>query len=178
MLLSCAFMWLHLITCLRKYRNGSITTILALSVSTSTLHASGLQEMPFTTWTVMRWWRKQGMFLEQNRDIRPSWVPFRMQQQLFGMLWLQRIGMTMLKLPWNGHRLIHQSIFKPGEPYYVLASSLSLIPFFVSSLYRMASSMRKRVIQDFQRQLHKTCGVRTLVLTAHEGEDKKLKVSL
>jgi hypothetical protein len=81
-------------------------------------------------------------------------------------------------LPWNGHRLIHRSIFNPGEPYYVLPSSLSFIYFFLFSLYRFASSMRKRIIQDFQRQLFKTCGVRTLVLTAHEGEDKKLKVSL
>jgi hypothetical protein len=42
----------------------------------------------------------------------------------------------------------------------------------------MASSMRKRIIQDFQSQLYKTCGIRTLVLTAYEGEDNNLKVSL
>jgi hypothetical protein len=42
----------------------------------------------------------------------------------------------------------------------------------------MAASMRKRIIQDFQSQLYKTCGVRTLVLTAYEGEDNNLKVGL
>ena len=46
------------------------------------------------------------------------------------------------------------------------------------TLDRMAASMRKRVIQDFQRQLYKTCGVRSLVLTAYEGEDESLKAGL
>jgi hypothetical protein len=53
-----------------------------------------------------------------------------------------------------------------------------LPPLPSTSIYRMASSMRKRIIQDFQSQLYKTCGVRTLVLTAYEGEDNNLKVSL
>jgi len=44
--------------------------------------------------------------------------------------------------------------------------------------YRMASSMRKRVIQDFQHQLYKTCGIRSLVLTAYEGEDNNLKIGM
>jgi hypothetical protein len=42
----------------------------------------------------------------------------------------------------------------------------------------MASSMCKRIIQDFQRQLYKTCGVRSLVLTVYEGEDETLKAGL
>lgn len=42
----------------------------------------------------------------------------------------------------------------------------------------MASSMRKRIIEDFQSQLYKTCGIRTLVLTAYEAEDNDLKVAL
>jgi hypothetical protein len=53
-----------------------------------------------------------------------------------------------------------------------------LLPFPLISINRMASSMRKRIIQDFQSQLYKTCGIRTLVLTAYEGEDNNLKVSL
>ncbi|KAN0138807.1 hypothetical protein V8E53_003195 [Lactarius tabidus] len=36
---------------------------------------------------------------------------------------------------------------------------------------RMALSMQKQIIQDFQRQLFKTCGICTLVLTAYKGED-------
>jgi hypothetical protein len=36
----------------------------------------------------------------------------------------------------------------------------------------MASSMSGRVIRDFQTQLYKTCGVRTLVLTAHKDEEE------
>ncbi|KAH9037487.1 hypothetical protein EDB85DRAFT_1888399 [Lactarius pseudohatsudake] len=43
---------------------------------------------------------------------------------------------------------------------------------------RMASSMRERIIQDFQIQLHKTCGIRSLVLTAYEAEDNTLKIGL
>ena len=42
----------------------------------------------------------------------------------------------------------------------------------------MATSMRKRMIHDFQSQLFKMCGIRTLVLTAYEGEDQELKVGM
>ncbi|KAH9069394.1 hypothetical protein EDB83DRAFT_2314420 [Lactarius deliciosus] len=35
---------------------------------------------------------------------------------------------------------------------------------------RMASSMRERIIQDFQSQLYRTCGIRSIVLTAYEDE--------
>jgi hypothetical protein len=42
----------------------------------------------------------------------------------------------------------------------------------------MAASMHKQIIQDFQRQLFKTCGIRTLVLTAYEGEDHDLNICL
>ncbi|KAH9176173.1 hypothetical protein EDB89DRAFT_2065978 [Lactarius sanguifluus] len=41
---------------------------------------------------------------------------------------------------------------------------------------RMASSMREWIIQDFQSQLYRTCGIRSIVLTAYEGEDNNLKV--
>ncbi|KAI9430115.1 hypothetical protein H4582DRAFT_2087529 [Lactarius indigo] len=41
---------------------------------------------------------------------------------------------------------------------------------------RMASSLRERIIQDFQSQLYKTCGIRSIVLTAYEGEDNDLKI--
>ncbi|KAI9437877.1 hypothetical protein BJY52DRAFT_1229989 [Lactarius psammicola] len=36
---------------------------------------------------------------------------------------------------------------------------------------RMASSMSGKIIQDFQAQLFKTCGIRCVVLTAHEHEN-------
>jgi hypothetical protein len=38
--------------------------------------------------------------------------------------------------------------------------------------------MRKQVIQDFQVQLYKTCGIRTLVLMAYKGEDDDLNIGL
>ncbi|KAI9437168.1 hypothetical protein H4582DRAFT_2058173 [Lactarius indigo] len=41
---------------------------------------------------------------------------------------------------------------------------------------RMASSLREQIIQDFQSQLYKTCGIRSIVLTAYEGEDNDLKI--
>ncbi|KAI9428965.1 hypothetical protein H4582DRAFT_2066083 [Lactarius indigo] len=43
---------------------------------------------------------------------------------------------------------------------------------------RMASSLRERIIQDFQSQLYKTCGICSIVLTAYEGEDNDLKIGL
>ncbi|KAF8268580.1 hypothetical protein EI94DRAFT_1800312 [Lactarius quietus] len=43
---------------------------------------------------------------------------------------------------------------------------------------RMASSLRKRIIQDFQRQLFKTCGIRTLVLSTYKTEDNDLSIGL
>ena len=42
----------------------------------------------------------------------------------------------------------------------------------------MASFMRKQIMQDFQKQLYKTCGNCSLVLTAYEGEDNDLKICL
>ncbi|KAI9430605.1 hypothetical protein H4582DRAFT_2063620 [Lactarius indigo] len=41
---------------------------------------------------------------------------------------------------------------------------------------RMASSLCERIIQDFQSQLYRTCGIRSIVLTAYEGEDNDLKI--
>ncbi|KAH8978646.1 hypothetical protein EDB86DRAFT_3151891 [Lactarius hatsudake] len=41
---------------------------------------------------------------------------------------------------------------------------------------RMASSMRERIIEDFQSQLYKTCRIRSIVLTAYESEDNNLKI--
>jgi hypothetical protein len=42
----------------------------------------------------------------------------------------------------------------------------------------MASSMRQRIIHDFQRQLFKICGIRTLILTAYENEERLLSIAL
>ncbi|KAI9432538.1 hypothetical protein H4582DRAFT_2132197 [Lactarius indigo] len=41
---------------------------------------------------------------------------------------------------------------------------------------RMASSLHEWIIQDFQSQLYKTCGIHSIVLTAYEGEDNDLKI--
>ena len=38
--------------------------------------------------------------------------------------------------------------------------------------------MQKRIVQDFQMQLFKTCGIHSLVLTAYEGEDHDLNICL
>jgi hypothetical protein len=74
----------------------------------------------------------------------------------------------------NGQRNLHHPTFNPGESE-LPSTSTSLL---IIALHRMASSMRKRIIQDFQRQLYKTCGIRSLVLTAYEGEDNDLKICL
>jgi hypothetical protein len=44
--------------------------------------------------------------------------------------------------------------------------------------HRLASSMHQRVIEDFQCQLYRTCGIRSLVLTAYEGEEHDLRVGM
>ncbi|KAF8261854.1 hypothetical protein EI94DRAFT_1809664 [Lactarius quietus] len=43
---------------------------------------------------------------------------------------------------------------------------------------RMASSLWKWIVQDFQRQLFKTCGIRTLVLSAYKTKDNDLSIGL
>ncbi|KAF8263449.1 hypothetical protein EI94DRAFT_1807172 [Lactarius quietus] len=43
---------------------------------------------------------------------------------------------------------------------------------------RMASSLCKQIVQDFQRQLFKTCGIHTLVLTTYNTEDNDLSIGL
>ena len=67
-------------------------------------------------------------------------------------------------------------------PHDVQSRSLNLISCMFCTdrflYHRMATSMRKRIIHDFQSQLFKTCGIRTLVLTAYEGEDQELKVGM
>jgi hypothetical protein len=42
----------------------------------------------------------------------------------------------------------------------------------------MAQSMRKQVIQDFQKQLYKICGVQTIVLSAYQDENNKLALGM
>ncbi|KAN0129861.1 hypothetical protein V8E53_012333 [Lactarius tabidus] len=43
---------------------------------------------------------------------------------------------------------------------------------------RMAQSMCKRVIQDFQKQLYKICSVQTIVLSAYQDENNKLALGM
>jgi hypothetical protein len=38
--------------------------------------------------------------------------------------------------------------------------------------------MCKQIIQDFQSQLYRTCGIRSLVLTAYESKDHDLKICM
>jgi len=40
----------------------------------------------------------------------------------------------------------------------------------------MASSMRKRMTWDFQKQIYKTCGIHTLILTAYRDEKRDVRV--
>jgi hypothetical protein len=43
-----------------------------------------------------------------------------------------------------------------------------------SPLHRMASSVGAKIIRDFQSQLFTTCGIQTIVLTAHQHESGQL----
>jgi hypothetical protein len=51
-----------------------------------------------------------------------------------------------------------------------------LLHIFISHLrpYRMASSVGAKIIRDFQLQLFSTCGIETIVLTAHKHENEQL----
>jgi hypothetical protein len=52
------------------------------------------------------------------------------------------------------------------------------LPICFTRSFRMAASMRKRIVQDFQSQLYKTCGIRSLVFTAYESEERDLKICM
>ncbi|KAF8263807.1 hypothetical protein EI94DRAFT_1703734 [Lactarius quietus] len=43
---------------------------------------------------------------------------------------------------------------------------------------RMASSLHKWIVQDFQRQLFETCGIYTLVLSTYKTKDNDLSIGL
>jgi hypothetical protein len=43
-----------------------------------------------------------------------------------------------------------------------------MVHFIIIYSNRMASSLRKQIIQDFQRQLFKTGGIQTVILTAYK----------
>ncbi len=42
----------------------------------------------------------------------------------------------------------------------------------------MATSMRSRIIRDFQTQLYNTCGVRSLVLTSFADEQQRIRAAM
>ncbi|KAH9009802.1 hypothetical protein EDB85DRAFT_1902737 [Lactarius pseudohatsudake] len=86
--------------------------------------------------------------LDHNREILHSWEFFKTQPTT---LWKELSPMDQ------------QDYVKAAREW-----SEETPPKRVQS--RMASSMRERIIQDFQIQLHKTCGIRSLVLTAYEAE--------
>ena len=138
-------LFLYLIEVFRKYRNGSIITTPHLSVSIQSLLASGLAGMPSITWTGIRSWALQRMYLAKRREIWRSWVLFRMQLPPYGRRFQLRIKRIILLLPRNGQRMLHQSIFNPGKSqsnsfhtifYHFLHSSLEWHPQCVSGSSR------------------------------------------
>ena len=80
----------------------------------------------------------------------------------------------MLRQPKNGPKSLHHLMSNPG--LLIIISLIAATNY--SFTHRMAASMRKRIVQDFQMQLFKTCGIRSLVLTAYEGEDHDLNICL
>ena len=73
----------------------------------------------------------------------------------------------------NGQRKCRRSTFNPGRVSYYIS-----LPICFTRSYRMAASMWKRIVQDFQSQLYKTCGIRSLVFTAYESEERDLKICM
>src|ERR1700761_4609918 len=114
--------------------------------------------------------------LRSSRDIRAFLELSKPLPLYYGMKYLLRIRTTIFTQPKSGRRISPQRTFKHGTLLQLLLLNLRLIHIPLSR--RMATSMRKRIIQDFQKQLYKTCGVRSLVLTAYEGEDHNLKVGM
>ncbi len=56
-----------------------------------------------------------------------------------------------------------------------LVASKVIRVLFTIPIYRMASSMHKRMTRDFQRQIFKNCGIQTLILTAYKDEDGSVR---
>jgi hypothetical protein len=74
----------------------------------------------------------------------------------------------------EGQQRLHHHIYNPGVCSDILCIYAEKHYFSC----RMAASMHKQIIQDFQRQLFKTCGICTLVLTTYKGEDHDLNICL
>jgi hypothetical protein len=69
---------------------------------------------------------------------------------------------------------------KDIQAKYIIPHAFMLFP--SNSLihsFRMASAaFRRRIVRDFQTQLYKTCGMRSVVLVAYEDKDGNVRASM
>ena len=136
-------------------------------------------------------WSAQSVFYQMNHDdimkhatvMSTLMLGFHTFLELFkplplynGMRHLLRSRMTTFTGPKSGWRISPQRRFK----YDVLLQLFLLNPCLIHILFshRMATSMHKWIIQDFQKQLYKTCGIHSMVLTAYEGKDHNLNIGM
>jgi hypothetical protein len=75
-----------------------------------------------------------------------------------------------------GQRTLLRRLSKPSEQIIIHFHISLLIRHIIP---RMATSaIRGRIVRDFQTQLYKTCGVRTIVLLAYGTEDGKPQIAM
>jgi hypothetical protein len=158
----------------RKSENGFIIITLDLSASTSSSPDGGLPGTHFITCVGMKSRLKQRRCLVLRLVHRHTWAASKMRQQSFGSG--SQIGSSRYMSTWprNGRTNLLRLIFKQGMYHVCHLCSLHNI---ISSS-RMASSVSAKIIRDFQRQLFKSCGVRCIVMTAHEDETSKIVTGL
>ena len=157
----------------RKSRNGFTTTTAVPGVNTSSSHASGLLGTHSTNSIETKSQSLQRNSPGCSQDTQHSLVLCKGRQQLSGVAWMMMSKQTMFKQPRTAQWKRRPAMYKQGKQSHHISLTASFI-----LLYRMAASMRKRIIQDFQSQLYRTCGICSLVLTAYESEDHDLKIAM
>jgi hypothetical protein len=176
---ACTHMW-YIYTCMlteahgRKSKSGSIITTLLLIVGRPSSSGDGLQEMCSTMPSVKRSWSLPSKSPDVLQELRNSWGHSSLQPPACGMSYLLKNRRGMQRQQGIGQRIHHQIISNPGKWYIMVLRITPLI-----HLLRMASAtIRGRLVRDFQTQLYKTCGVRTIVLLAYAKEDGTPQVAM
>jgi hypothetical protein len=158
----------------RKLEHGFTIIILALTASLSSSPGSGQPAMRFTMRTRQRSCNLLRRCPEVLLDLRHSWVPSRMQPQVYGRSYLVKNRSSMQKLQRNGQRIDLRGISKPSPWLFLHLFSISII-----HPSRMAqAAFRGRIIRDFQTQLFRTCGMRSIVLVAYEDKDGNARAAM
>jgi hypothetical protein len=158
----------------RKSGHGFITIMIVLTANSSNLLGSGQAGMRSTMRTRHPSWSSLSRCPAVFPDLRPFWVPSKTRLLVYGKSCPTRNRIGMLALRRSGRRTHLRSTSEPSELNLRYPCSVSLM-----DLFRMASApFRARIVRDFQTQLYKTCGMRSVVLVAYEDKDGNVRASM